>query len=409
MLKDTTRVSHQASFDPEDIVKQGQMAEGSVARGARQASFDEEAAGTTQDKDDMLARTAAVMAAADVSAAQKQSHRQHRAHGIGLDLHGDYIESMAGRLLQKIVLFLVVPLLTVGLVVTLIAIIMQRSGRDVFSASFLGLVGLSSASFLGCIFIIGNFFLHPELRSERRQQMMFSCLPGLVHYSCILHQSWAGGGCHRAVAVVDQVSFLMQMSWQVSVAHGVFRYIQFDKAAFEAREEGVRHLICWGLPVILTGILGAAFPTAYEDDVGRGPVRSPWCGISGDPSFRGVKALFVHAPQLIGVVAYGYFYYYIATRTTDSATDALDVIEARISTSPHQSLLSSSHAKRRLEMARATTTLRHCMAAFMMAYLVQTVICLYAEHFQRQGTAASELAYLARIYLVTLPPHHVGT
>ena len=48
------------------------------------------------------------------------------------------------------------------------------------------------------------------------------------------------------------------------------------------------------------------------------------------------------------------------------------------------------------------------MAAFMMAYLVQTVICLYAEHFQRQGTAASELAYLARIYLVTLPPHHVG-
>lgn len=53
-----------------------------------------------------------------------------------------------------------------------------------------------------------------------------------------------------------------------------------------------------------------------------------------------------------------------------------------------------------LDISRAAITIRLCMAAFMMAYLMQTIAALYVEHFE-SNSASSEFMYLFRVYLVT--------
>ena len=261
------------------------------------------------------------------------------------------ITTMGARILKKIVLAFLVPLTVVVLVVALVKIIGDTPMEDALTFSFFGRVVLSSLSYIGCIFIIASHYLHPHMWSERRQHMMLSSWPGLVHYMCILYEaSDDSGDCQQFVTMLQQASFFMQMTWQVAVAHGVFRYIHYEKAGLEGRYAILRHLLCWGLPILVTGLLGVTSAGAFQDNVASGKVLSPWCGVSGDPSVRGVKAAFVHAPQILGVVAYGYFYFYIANRKP--TTTVFQLGDARISTSPHQDLLHASHEKRMLDISR---------------------------------------------------------
>ena len=323
---------------------------------------------------------------------------------------GDETVSMTSRIIKNVVLMVLVPCFMVALVWGLVEVSMAVTLEEAFTLKFFGLVVVSTVSYLGSMFIIASHFLHPELWSERRQQMMFSSWPAMMHYGCLIYEAAHSADCQHDIAVLRQISFLSQMMWQVAVAHGIFRYIQFEKPVLTGSYAILRHFICWGLPIAIYLTLAATNPNAYVTSVDDPmlKVESPWCGISGDTSVRGAKAVFIHAPQMIGVVFYGYFYFYIANWSPAgsywSKSNAGDrnfaLSESRISTSPHQDLQKASHDKRMLDISRAAANLRHCMAAFMMTYLMQTMMCVYAEHFDLGGKA-SEIVLLARIYMVT--------
>jgi hypothetical protein len=199
--------------------------------------------------------------------------------------------------LKNIVLLALVPALTVllfVLVTTCVVLTAQNDDSGFFTLKFLGLVLIPTASYIGCIFIIVSHFLHPEMWSERRQKIMLSSWPALVHYVCILYESSHTKSCGQAVAMLNETSFLMQMAWQVAVAHGVYRYIQLKKPALGRPQVLIRHAICWGTPVLLSAVLAMINSDAYQHDIRSGDTLAPWCGIRGDPSVRGLKAVFVH-------------------------------------------------------------------------------------------------------------------
>ena len=166
----------------------------------------------------------------------------------------------------------------------------------------------------------------------------------------------------------------------------------------------MRHCLCWGVPILLTLLIQLSYPNAYQVLRTEGDLLHPWCGIRDDTDVRGVKALMVHMPRLAGAVLYAYFFYYISAAVDPSskheATHLRKYNETRISTSAHLLLLHASEEKRLLDISRAAITLRLCMAAFMLAYLVQTVAALYVEHFRTSGHVA-ELVYLMRVYMIT--------
>jgi hypothetical protein len=299
------------------------------------------------------------------------------------------------------------------------------------------IMGMCSMSYVGCLYIIAMYWMHPEKTSERRQLMAYSSWAGLVHYACILFESIdifseEPDGCIQAITMLDGTSFLMQMTWQVAVAHSVFRYIQFEAPAMTIEQEKLRHMICWGTPMIFS-ILMLIFDFAsldeygFDEDVWTGKTLSPWCAVSGSARVRGAKAVCVHGPHLIGAVMYGFFYFYIAQGNTKEQ-DLKDLMgdaeqnkqkaalkksgtndeneyqgrnSERITASPHQVLLEASESKRSIDLARAATTLRHCMVAFVMAYLLATLIIIYTEHFHGSHTdLGARFCYMARIYLV---------
>lgn len=248
---------------------------------------------------------------------------------------------------------------------------------------------------------------------------MFSSWPGLVHYMCILYESsqHAVGVDHRctqSLTMINQISFLMQMSWQVAMAHGVFRYLKYDRPVMTATPLLLRHIICWGVPLIVIGMLGALFPLAYQHDVeGHGShhhILEPFCGISDSTSHRGAKAIFVHAPHILGVVLYAYYYFFVAASVDpdskhgasmeDASLAVRTYEETRISTSPHHSLLHTSSERRMLDISRAVVTLRFCMAAFVAAYLLETICAIIVGDFPMAKWASNTLYYL-RVFSVT--------
>ena len=348
---------------------------------------------TGLDKTNML-NSEDMLAYVEGKMEQRDAAIHAREHGVAATV------GFAERVLVKVVLSLLVPALILAWVAVVFGICANTTAADAFTASFFGLVIMSSLSYLGCLFIIVSHFVHPDMWSERRQQMMLSSWPGLVHYTCILYEIYdQADGCNHTITLVHQTAFLMQMAWQIAVTHGVFRYIHLDQVALQGKDSGFRHVLCWGVPLLITGLLAATSASTLQDSVSGEKVLAPWCGLSGETDVRGVKAAFVHAPQMVGVVMYGFLYYYIASRNFKPDLPN-DMSSARISTSPHQSLLHASQEKRMLDISRAAVTLRHCMSAFMMAYLLQTLLCVYAEHFDLQPGSA-HVVYLVRIYLVT--------
>eukprot|EP01052_Picozoa_sp_SAG31_P002932 SAG31_NODE_107_length_24865_cov_17.973593_1_plen_750_part_00 len=310
------------------------------------------------------------------------------------------------KALGKIILRVLTPVMLIALAVMLYFIASDTPGEDALTLSFWGRVVGSTLSYLGCIYIIASHFLHPELWSQRRQQMMLSSWPGLIHYFCILYEAHEQGQCNHVVTAINHTAFMMQMAWQVAVAHGIFKYIELGRVIDRAIDKTViaRHILCWGLPLASTALL-LLIPTpvdVFENErqsAIKKAVVSPWCGVSGDPSIRAVKALCVHAPQVICVVIYGYYYYHIASQKYETKLPE-GLNNARISTSPHQDLFDASEKKRLLDITRAVATLRHCMTAFMCAYLAQTLICMYAEQFDLRSTSANIL-HVLRVFMVT--------
>lgn len=123
--------------------------------------------------------------------------------------------------------------------------------------------------------------------SERRSNIMLSSIPGLVHYYLLLEDVVAGEtDCNRTLSQINQTAFLMQMSWQVCAAHGVFRHIVFgnENPMLKGRSATIaRHAICWGLPILLTCLVQLTYPDAYQQIRVDGDILHPWCGMRSGP------------------------------------------------------------------------------------------------------------------------------
>eukprot|EP01052_Picozoa_sp_SAG31_P011164 SAG31_NODE_627_length_13445_cov_18.311053_5_plen_255_part_00 len=247
-----------------------------------------------------------------------------------------------------------------------------------------------------------SHFLYVNMWSERRQLLMFSSWPGLIHCMCCLYEFRRSVEddykCDQTLTMLNQVCFLMQMSWQVAMVHGVFRYLLYDKPVMKGYASLMRHILCWGIPTTLVGIVGLMFPGAYmkerhlrfdsgaDTNAGLGSgagagsgdeYLSPFCGVSDLPQHRALKAIFVHFPHIFGVLLYAFFYFYIAasvdpsqkhgSSNSNTAVPVRTFDETAMSTSMHRSLLHSSQEKRLLDISRAVVTIRICMAAFVVS------------------------------------------
>jgi Ca2+-binding EF-hand superfamily protein len=288
--------------------------------------------------------------------------------------------------MQTLVLFFAIPVLVVILFHIDINILSEHHAltHNILSPAFAILVVLPTMSYLGCCYIIANYFLNPATFSARRQMLMFSSWAGTANYGAILFGLTERGmqNC-RLLAIVNQSAYFSQMAWQVAATYTAFRFVQQGKL----RVKGVRRLflqlLCWIGPLGLTCLLYLLKQDAFHEDLseinGMG-----WCGVRGDVEFLYWKGLFVHMPQLIGVSIYAYCFVYIMDVVDPPETTVLrrSADECTVTTSHHEDLLHASTGKQVLAMERASERIKLYLTGFMLSYLTNTLLTIAFERIK---------------------------
>ena len=101
------------------------------------------------------------------------------AGGIGTWCVGGKLVGKPFAVAQTVVLTFVLPVILVGLFHVVIKIIGQAP-LPFISPAFLVLVIFPAASYVGCCYIVAQYFLVPSLFSARRQMLMFSSWAGIA-------------------------------------------------------------------------------------------------------------------------------------------------------------------------------------------------------------------------------------
>lgn len=259
--------------------------------------------------------------------------------------------------------------------------------RNVLSPAFLILVVFPVASYLGCCYIVAQYFLVPSLFSARRQMLMFSSWAGIANYGAILYGLTDEGRQYcQVLAVVNNSAYVAQMAWQVTATYTAFRFVALDKLRVKGLWRVVLHAFNWGGGALLTLTLyhlkREAFHESLDELNGLG-----WCGVRGNPEFMYWKLFFILIPQLVGVSVYAFCFSYIidvvdppeATVMRRSADDS------RVSTSRHEDLLHASTAKQAVAMARAADRIKLYLTGFMLSYLTNTLLTIFLEREKRDS------------------------
>jgi hypothetical protein len=302
---------------------------------------------------------------------------------------------------QQTILVLILPIVFVMLMHTLSNIVGEER-YDILSITFLVIVVFPALSFIGCLYIIASFFLHPGIFSVRQQMLVFSSWAGLLNYGAILFGLTNTGRGHcRLLAIVNQSAYFTQMAWQVMATYAAFRYIKRGKLRVVGKWRVIEHLFCWGAPTVLTVSLYLVAPGAFHESLdelnGIG-----WCGIRSAGKYRMVRVLFVFAPQLLAVNLYAYFYYYVNSICDPPKSTVMKrtVDETRMSTSNNEDLLYSSHQKRWMAMGQAANSIQLYMTAFMLSFLTNTMLTIILDRIRPEGTW-TDLDYIITAAVVT--------
>lgn len=254
-----------------------------------------------------------------------------------------------------------------------------------FSPAFLILVIFPTASYIGCCYIVAQYFLVPSLFSARRQMLMFSSWAGIANYGAILYGLTDEGRQYcQYLAVLNNSAYVTQMSWQVTATYTAFRFVALDKLRVKGPWRVLLHVFNWGGGFLMTlglfHLKREAFHESLDELNGLG-----WCGVRGDPEFMYWKLFFILIPQLIGVSVYAFCFSYIIDVVDPPETTVMrrSADDSRVSTSHHEDLLHASTAKQAVAMARAADRIKLYLTGFMLSYLTNTLLTIFLEREKR--------------------------
>lgn len=257
--------------------------------------------------------------------------------------------------------------------------------RRVLSPAFLILVMFPTASYLGCCYIVAQYFLVPSLFSARRQMLMFSSWAGIANYGAILYGLTDEGRQHcQLLAIVNNSAYVAQMAWQVTATYTAYRFVALGKLRVKGIWRVALHACNWGGGAAITLALyyfkREAFHESLDELNGLG-----WCGVRGDPEFMYWKLFFILIPQLIGVSVYAFCFSYIIDVVDPPETTVMrrSADDSRVTTSRHEDLLYASTAKQEVAMARAADRIKLYLTGFMLSYLTNTLLTIFLEREKR--------------------------
>eukprot|EP01043_Picozoa_sp_COSAG02_P025025 COSAG02_NODE_1390_length_12915_cov_6.825531_1_plen_3708_part_00 len=323
------------------------------------------------------------------------------AGGIGTWCVGGKLVGRPFAVAQTIVLTIVLPVMLVGLFHVLTRIVGQHN-MSVVSPEFVILVVFPVASYVGCCYIVAQYFLVPSLFSARRQMLMFSSWAGIANYGAILYGLTDEGRQYcQVLAIVNNAAYLTQMAWQVTATYTAFRFVKLGKLRVRGWWRLGLQVANWFGPLLLTISLFFLKPEAFHESLdelnGLG-----WCGVRGDPAFMYWKLFFILVPQLTGVSVYAYCFSYIMDvvdprETTEMRRSAVD---SRVTTSHHEDLLYASDAKQAVAIERAADRIKLYLTGFMLSYLTNTLLTIVLER-QKKDSEWTTFDYLICAAVVT--------
>jgi Ca2+-binding EF-hand superfamily protein len=323
------------------------------------------------------------------------------AGGIGTWCVGGKLVGKPFAVAQTFVLTFVLPIMLVGLFHVLIKIIGQHH-MSIFSPEFVILVVFPVASYVGCCYIVAQYFLVPSLFSARRQMLMFSSWAGIANYGAILYGLTDEGRQYcQLLAIVNNAAYLTQMAWQVTATYTAFRFVKLGKLRVKGLWRLVLQLTNWLGPLLLTLALFFSKPEAFHESLdelkGLG-----WCGVRGDPEFMYWKLFFILIPQLTGVSIYAYCFSYIIDVVDPPETTVMrrSADDSRVSTSHHEDLLYASDSKQAVAMARAADRIKLYLTGFMLSYLTNTLLTIFLER-EKKDSEWTTFDYLICAAVVT--------
>ena len=187
--------------------------------------------------------------------------------------------------------------------------------------------------------------------------------------------------------------------WQTMTVYTAYNFIILGRPRLQGGKAIMVHVVCWGLPLLLTTLQTTVAPGAFHEDLFESELRGiGWCGV--DSQRRIVKAVFVNTPQLISVSAYAQFYYYIHQKV-DPEIDVMFESTAKLSTSKNAKLMSLEEARKDAYVQETAKQLRLQMSAYMLSFLTNTILSLVGDNLSDPSSGASDANLLLQTGVVS--------
>lgn len=263
---------------------------------------------------------------------------------------------------------------------------------------FLVLVVVPALSFMGSCYILVSYWMDQDSWTLLRLRTMFASIPMCVFFALMLmgqskHHKLFEGHCDKE-GYIQQVVYLMVNMWQTMTVVTAYRGIVLGKGRFTGLQRVLVHVLCWGVPIILTTTLELVhahrsdsetienlWMTDFMQPQSRGGLGGiGWCGVHN--KHRLYKAIFVNAPQMICVSFYAQFYYYIH-QVVDPVPDGeiADMAGAtQLSSSKNAGLMSAAALRKKAFIENTAQQIRLFMTAYMLSFLTNTLLALISDN-----------------------------
>ena len=284
--------------------------------------------------------------------------------------------------------------------ITVLIDIFATSRWDFVSMEMLVLVLLPAMSFTGACYILVSYWMDQDSWSILRMRTMFASIPMCIFFGLLLGSQ---SSAHRPFtceteAYIMQVCYFMINMWQTMTVVTAYRFVCNGSGRFTGSARAMVHVVCWGMPIILTTILQLVAPDAWHTDLFGGELRGiGWCGVKSER--RLLKAIFVNTPQLIAVSFYAQFYWYIH-QVIDPAEDGAvaDLSDAtKMSTSRNAALMGSAEVRKKQYFEKTALQIRLFMTAYMLSFLTNTLLVVISDNMSAGETSRANLLLQAAV------------
>lgn len=284
--------------------------------------------------------------------------------------------------------------------ITVLIDIFANSKWDFFSMEMLVLVLLPAMSFSGACYMLVSYWMDQDSWSLLRMRTMFASIPMIVFFGLMLSSQSSD---HRSFtcateAYIMQICYFMINMWQTMTVVTAYRFVCNGSGRFTGSQRVLVHVMCWGMPIMITTTLQMVAPDAFHTDLFGGEMRGiGWCGVKSER--RLLKAIFVNTPQLVAVSFYAQFYWYIH-QVIDPAEDGavIDLSDAtKMSTSRNAALMGSAEIRKKQYYEKTALQIRLFMTAYMLSFLTNTLLVVVSDNMSIGATSRSNLLLQAAV------------